>query len=81
MPPLTHTTTFHVRHYECDAYGHLNNANYIRYMEEAAFEASAAAGYPKARYEGMGFIWLARETEIEYLNAVHYGDRVEVKTW
>jgi acyl-CoA thioester hydrolase len=79
--PATHTASFRVRHHECDAYGHLNNTNYIRYMEEAAFEATAAVGYPKARYEAMGFIWLARETEIEYLGTVGYGDTVEVKTW
>jgi len=51
--PATHIATFAVRHYECDAYGHLNNANYIHYMEEAAFQASTAVGYSKARYEAM----------------------------
>jgi acyl-CoA thioester hydrolase len=79
--PAIHTTTFHVRHYECDAYGHLNNANYLRYMEEAAFEASAAVGYPNSRYSSMGYLWLARATEIEYLQPIRYGDTVEVKTW
>lgn len=79
--PATHTATFRVRHYECDAYGHLNNANYARYMQEAAFDASAAVGYSKERYESMGFLWLARETEIEYLQPVGYGDTLEVKTW
>jgi acyl-CoA thioester hydrolase len=77
----THIATFRVRHYECDAYGHLNNANYVRYMQEAAFDASAAVGYPKERYEAMGFLWLAHETEIEYLQPVEYGDTVTVKTW
>lgn len=79
--PAIHTASFRVRHYECDAYGHLNNANYIRYMEEAAFEASASVGYPKARYEALGHLWLARETHITYLQPVMYGDTVEVKTW
>ncbi len=79
--PATYTATFHVRHYECDAYAHLNNANYVRYMEEAAFEASASVGYSKQRYEEMGFLWLAHETEIEYLQPVVYGDSVQVKTW
>lgn len=78
---MPHTTAFQVRHYECDAYGHLNHANYLRYMEEAAFEASAAAGYPKERYEDMGYLWLARETEVEYLKPLFYRDRVEIKTW
>jgi acyl-CoA thioester hydrolase len=79
--PATHIATFKVRHYECDALGHLNNANYARYMEEAAFEASAAVGYDKARYDAMGHLWLAYETAIEYLQPVVYGDTVEVKTW
>jgi acyl-CoA thioester hydrolase len=79
--PATHIASFRVRHYECDAYGHLNNANYARYMQEAAFDASAAVGYSKERYESMGFLWLAHETEIDYLQPVVYGDTVEVKTW
>lgn len=77
----TSTTVFKVRHYECDAYGHLNNANYLRYMEEAAFDATAAVGYSKARYQAMGRLWLARETEIEYLQPARYGDVLEVRTW
>ena len=43
--PLTYERAFRVRHYECDAYGHVNHVNYVRYMQEAAFDASAAAGY------------------------------------
>lgn len=79
--PATFTATYAVRHYECDALGHLNNANYVRYMEEAAFNASASVGYDKARYDALGFLWLAHETEIEYLQPVVYGDTLEVKTW
>ena len=79
--PLTHTRSFRVRHYECDAFGHLNNTNYLRYMQETAFDASAAAGYDLDRYQAMGCHWLVRETEIEYLRPVYYGDTVDVKTW
>jgi acyl-CoA thioester hydrolase len=79
--PVIHTATFRVRHYECDSNGHLNSSNYLRYMEEAAFEASASVGYDKARYESIGFAWLARETEIEYLQPVFYGESVEIRTW
>ena len=59
---------FRVRHYECDLYGHVNNANYVRYMQEAAFDASAAVGYDEARYHAMGTMWLVHSTDIEYLN-------------
>jgi acyl-CoA thioester hydrolase len=79
--PLIHTRTFRVRFYECDAYGHVNNANYARYMQEAAFDASAAAGYDFARYEALGQYWLVRETDIEYFQPLRYGDTFEVKTW
>lgn len=78
---LTHVRTFRVRHYECDAYGHVNNVNYLRYMQETAFDASAAAGYDMARYEALGCHWLVRETEVEYLRPLRYGDSIEVKTW
>jgi len=79
--PLTHVRTFCVRHYECDADGHVYQANYLRYMQEAAFDASAAAGYDLQRYEALDRTWLVRETEIEYLWPLRYADRVEVKTW
>jgi acyl-CoA thioester hydrolase len=79
--PLIHTRTFRVRHYECDAFEHLNNANYLRYMQEIAFDASAAAGYDLARYNAIGHHWLIRETDIEYLQPVRYGESVEVRTW
>jgi acyl-CoA thioester hydrolase len=79
--PMIHVRTFRVRHYECDAYGHVNQANYLRYMQEAAFDASAAAGYDLTRYEAMGHHWLVRETDIEYLRPLRYGDSVRVKTW
>lgn len=79
--PLTHVRTFQVRHYECDVYGHVNNVNYLRYMQEAAFDASAAAGYDMARYSEMDRHWLIRETDIEYLRPLRYGDSVQVKTW
>lgn len=72
---------FRVRHYECDAYGHVNHANYVRYLQEAAFDASAAVGYDIARYQEMGGQWLIRETDITYLRPLVYGDTVIVKTW
>lgn len=81
MPPIIHERTFRIRHYECDAYGHVNNANYVRYMQEAAFGASAAAGYDLHRYHEMNRLWLIRETDIEYLRPLKYGDSVRVKTW
>jgi acyl-CoA thioester hydrolase len=79
--PLTHLRTFRVRYCECDAFGYLDHTNYLRYMQETAFDASAAGGFDKARYDTMGRVWLVRETEIEHLRPLRYADSVRVKTW
>lgn len=79
--PFKHTSIYPVRFYECDAYSHVNNSNYVRYMQEAAFEASAAAGFGDPKYEEMGVIWLIRETEVEYLKPLRYGETAAVTTW
>ncbi len=79
--PLTFERTFRIRHYECDAYGHVNHVNYVRYMQEVAFDASAAAGYSMDWYNENGRYWLIRETDINYLQPLVYGDTVVIKTW
>jgi acyl-CoA thioester hydrolase len=79
--PLQYERTFRVRYGECDALGHVNNTHYLRYMQEAAFDASAAAGYGMDVYAKMNRLWVARQTEIEYLRPLHYGDSVVVRTW
>ena len=79
--PLIHTAAFRVRHYECDADGIASPVSYLRYMQEAAFGATAAAGYDLPDYDALNRMWLARETEIEYLAPLAYADTVEVKTW
>lgn len=79
--PAIFKRTFRVRNYETDTYGHVNQVNYLRYMQEAAIDASTAVGYDEARYLQMGSLWLIRETEIEYFHALKFGDSVEVATW
>lgn len=79
--PLTYTRTFRIRFHECDAHGHLNNANYLRYMQETAFDASAASGYDLERYTALERFWLIRESGVEFLHPLHYNESVAVKTW
>ncbi|MFN2137353.1 MAG: acyl-[acyl-carrier-protein] thioesterase [Candidatus Promineifilaceae bacterium] len=79
--PAIYERPFRVRHMECDAYGHVNHAHYLRYMQEAALDASAAVGYDIARYEALGTLWLLRQTAIRYERPLRYGDTVIVKTW
>lgn len=77
----TYIHTIDVRYDECDVYGHLNNAVYLRYMQEAAFWASADAGLDEDAFKAMGRFWLIRGHEIEYLHPVQGGDKLEIKTW
>jgi acyl-CoA thioester hydrolase len=79
--PLTFERSFRVRNYECDANGHLNSANYLRMMQETAFDASAAGGYGMRRYAEMNRYWLIRATEIEYLRPLYYDERLTIRTW
>jgi acyl-CoA thioester hydrolase len=79
--PRAYRRLFRVRQYECDLHGHVNNANYLRYMQQAATEASADVGYDPARYRVLGTVWLIRETGIEYLRPVRPEQVLEVHTW
>ena len=79
--PLTHERSFRVRNYECDPYGHLNNTVYLRYMQETAYDASAALGFDQEKYAELGHTWIARDTEIEYIEPVRYGDAITIRTW
>ncbi|MDR2518541.1 MAG: acyl-CoA thioesterase [Spirochaetaceae bacterium] len=58
--------TVQVRTYECDSYGHVNNAAYLNYLEFARYEFLKAIGfdYPAAIKAGYG-VYVAR-IEIEY---------------
>ena len=79
--PHVHQRQFRIRNYECDSYGHLNNANYLRFMQETAFDASTAVGYDFKKYQELGHSWLIRSSEIEYISPVVYDDTLEIKTW
>src|SRR3712207_83209 len=72
---------FRVRHYEADALGHVNNAAYLHYLEQAAIEHTAAVGYPLRRYQEMGTLFIVRRHEVDYLRPASPGDVLEVVTW
>jgi YbgC/YbaW family acyl-CoA thioester hydrolase len=73
--------THRIAYHECDVNQVVRDACYLRYMQEAAFEASAAAGYWDDRYQAMRRIWLIHETAVDYVTPLRYGDRVRIRTW
>jgi acyl-CoA thioester hydrolase len=70
-----------VRTYECDTNGHVNNANYLNYLEFARYELLKDIGfdYPKAFEAGYG-VYIAR-IEIDYKKSAITDDCLTIKTW
>lgn len=64
-----------------DAVGHVNNREYLRWMEEIAVEHSAAQGWPMQRYFDAGTAWVAARHTIEYLRPSLQGDALSACTW
>lgn len=72
---------FQVRTYETNRFGLVNNVSYLNYLEEAATQASAAAGYPMEWYWKNRCMWLVRKMTIRYEHPAFHGDELEVETW
>ncbi|HLA72618.1 MAG TPA: acyl-CoA thioesterase [Steroidobacteraceae bacterium] len=66
---------------DIDAYGHVNNAVYLRWLDLAAWSHSAALGLSIDACTRLRRGMAALRIEIDYLRAAMPGDRVAVATW
>ncbi len=80
-PAHSFVARLRVRHYEMDALGHVNNAVYLHYLEQAAWEHSESLGVTLNRYAALGGVFIMRRLEIDYLHPVVAGDPLEIATW
>src|SRR5207244_10362757 len=80
MPRHEHTIRLRVRHHEMDALGHVNNAVYLHYVEEAAIEHARVLGFDEARWRALGGAWVVRRHEIDYRLPAVAGDELDVTT-
>lgn len=80
MPRIFHKSLL-VGAESIDAVGHVNNREYLRWMEEVAVEHSAARGWPMQRYFDAQTAWVASTHFIEYLRPSYRDDRLDVHTW
>lgn len=74
-------TLLRVRHYEMDALGHVNNAVYQNYLEQAAIEHSESLGFNFELYQELGGVFVMRRVEIDYLRPAVASDTLEITTW
>lgn len=78
---MTSKCSLQVRTYECDSNEHVNNANYLNYLEFARYEYLKDIGfdYPGAIKSGYG-VYVAR-IEIDYKKPALVDDTLIIKTW
>ncbi|OEU81278.1 MAG: hypothetical protein BA865_12140 [Desulfobacterales bacterium S5133MH4] len=70
-----------VRTYECDSYGHANNAVYLNYLEYARMEALNRKGLSLKKMKQMGFLIVVRRIEIDYKAPAGEGDDLLIRTY
>jgi acyl-CoA thioester hydrolase len=78
---MTSECSLQVRTYECDSYNHVNNANYLNYLEFARYEflKDINFDYPRAIQSGYG-VFVAR-IEIDYKKPALVDDQLTITTW
>lgn len=79
--PHGYAAHFRVRFHEMDALGHVNNAVYLNYLEQAGIEHSTALGLGAGRLRELGGHFVARRHEIDFLRPAVAGDLLLVVTW
>lgn len=63
-----------------DQNGHVNNVEYLRWMQDAAMQHSEATGCTRAT-NAVGATWVVRTHRIEYLKPAFAGDCILIVTW
>lgn len=70
-----------VRSYECDSYGHVNNATYLNFLEFARMEALEQKSLTLSKLKQLGFMVLIRRVEIDYKFPASMGDHLIIRTY
>lgn len=81
MPREIFESRHKVRSYECDSYGHVNNATYLNFLEFARMEALEQKSLTLDKLKQAGFLVLIRRVEIDYKFPAGMGDVLIIKTY
>ncbi len=71
----------HVGEESIDLLEHVNNREYLRWMEEGAVQHAAANGWPFDALKRINAAWVARQHWIEYLRPALLGEDLVLYTW
>ena len=77
---MKHVAELKTRSYECDSYGHINNATYLNYLEYARIELleKLPVPYDELRRRGIGFV--VTRVCIDYRMQVGSGVTLRIET-
>jgi acyl-CoA thioester hydrolase len=64
-----------------DMNGHVNNQEYVRWMQDIATAHSSEQGWTLSRYLATQTTWVIRSHYIEYVRPAFKGDELKVATW
>jgi acyl-CoA thioester hydrolase len=76
---MKHIFKTEVRGYELDSYGHVNNAVYINYTEQARWEILKKQETLKSLYD-KNLLLVVAETNIRYMRELKLFDNIEIET-
>ena len=79
--PGISTHHFEVPDSAIDGNGHVNNLEYLRWMQEVAIAHSDACGWDLARYQEARATWVIRSHHIDYLRPAFAGEALRLLTW
>ena len=77
---MEHESRLTVRSYECDSYGHVNNAVYLNYLEYARHVYIHDIGIPLVELRAAGFAILVARVEIDYRRPALTDDELRILT-
>ena len=80
MPDAVYRHSIVVGRRAVDENGHVNNVQYVQWMQDAATAHSERAGCTRLTQEA-GATWVARSHTIEYLRPAFQDERIAVLTW
>lgn len=64
-----------------DAYQHVNNSEYLRWVEQISWAHSEALGLSIARYRELDRAMVVHRHELDYLAPAFAGDELQLATW
>jgi len=78
MPEIKFFHPVEVRYGDLDAQGHVNNAKFLTYFEQARLEYSMHLGLFARNQSFMDLGTIVADVHIAFLAPIHYGDEVQV---